>query len=42
MDFGSIASLPLVEETKHFIHVRSDNELLIKADGLSGKAVVAL
>jgi hypothetical protein len=42
MDFGSIASLPLVEETKHFIHVRSDNDLLIKADGLSGKAVVAL
>jgi len=31
-----------VEETKHFIHVRSDNDLLIKADGLSGKAVVAL
>ena len=42
MDFGAIASLPLVEETRHFIHVRSESDLLIKADGLSGKAVVAL
>ena len=42
LDFAKIASLPLVEETKHFIHVRSGEDLVIKADGLSGKAAVRL
>ena len=40
LDFEGILSLPKVEETKHFVHVRADNDLIVKADGLSGKAVV--
>ena len=40
VDFDSIMKLPLVKETKHFVHVRSDEELIVKADGLNGKAVV--
>jgi len=40
LDFDGILSLPKVEETKHFVHVRADNDLIVKADGLSGKAVV--
>ena len=32
--------MPLIEETKHFIHVRSERDLMIKADGSEGKAVV--
>ena len=39
-DYEEIRKLPLVEETKHFIHVRSERDLLIKADGSEGKAVV--
>ena len=40
LDFEGILSLPKVEETKHFVHVRADYDLTVKADGLSGKAVV--
>ena len=40
VDYEGIKKLHLVEETKHFIHVRSEKELLIKADGSEGKAVV--
>ncbi|MBP5552408.1 MAG: pyruvate, phosphate dikinase [Spirochaetales bacterium] len=40
VDFDSIMKLPLVKETKHFVHVRSDEDLIVKADGLNGKAVV--
>lgn len=40
LDFEGILSLPKVEETKHFVHVRSEEDLIVKADGLSGKAVV--
>ena len=42
LDFDAIRALKPVRETKHFIHVRSGSELYIKADGLSGKAVVCL
>ena len=41
LDYESIMSLPKVEETKHFVHVRADNDLIVKADGLSGKAIVS-
>ena len=41
LDFEGILSLPKVEETKHFVHVRTEEDLVIKADGLSGKAVVS-
>ena len=41
VDFDSILKLPLVRETKHFMHVRAPEDLIIKADGLSGKAIVA-
>ena len=40
--FEAIEKLPLVEETKHFVHVRTEDDLLIKADGMSGKAVVGI
>ncbi|MBQ7643475.1 MAG: hypothetical protein IJS84_00425, partial [Spirochaetales bacterium] len=40
VDFDSIMKLPLVQETKHFVHVRSEKDLIVKADGLNGKAVV--
>ena len=40
VDFDSIMKLPLVKETKHFMHVRSEEDLIVKADGLNGKAVV--
>ncbi len=41
-DFDAIAELPAVRETGHFIHVRAEKDLDIRADGLSGKAVVRL
>ena len=40
VDFDSILKLPVVHETKHFLHVQASEDLIIKADGLSGKAVV--
>ena len=42
LDYNSIMALPEVGQTKHFVHVRAENELVIKADGKSGKAVVCL
>ncbi len=42
LDFEAISALPLVEETKHFIHVKAENDLIVKADGLSGKAMVRI
>ena len=42
LDYNSIMALPMVGQTKHFVHVRAENELVIKADGKSGKAVVHL
>lgn len=41
VDYDRIGRLPLVEETEHFLHVRSERDLKIKADGLGGRAVVA-
>ena len=40
VDYEGIKRLAVVEETKHFIHVRSEKDLLIKADGSEGKAVI--
>ncbi|MGN1164198.1 MAG: PEP/pyruvate-binding domain-containing protein [Candidatus Ornithospirochaeta sp.] len=40
-DYERIRKLELIEETEHFIHVRAEKDLLVKADGLGGKAVVA-
>lgn len=42
VDFDRILSMELVRETKHFVHVHSEEALNIKADGLSGKAVVGI
>ena len=39
-DYEAIAGLPRVEETKHFLHVRADNPLVIKANGRTGEAVI--
>lgn len=40
VDYQAIAALDHVADTKHFMHVRAERDLQIKADGLSGKAVV--
>ena len=40
VDYQAISALNHVEDTKHFMHVRTAQDLLVKADGLSGKAVV--
>lgn len=39
-NYEAIKKLPKVEETEHFLHVRTANPLTIKANGLSGKAVI--
>ena len=40
--YEEIAKLNHVEETEHFLHVRSDDELVIKASGLESRAVIRL
>jgi len=40
LDYGKITRLETVEETEHFIHVRSKRDLVIKANGLEKKAVI--
>ena len=40
-DYERIRKMEVVEETDHFLHVRAKEDLLIKADGLGGKAIVA-
>ena len=40
--YDAIKALPNIEETKHFLHVRADNDLIIKASGLESKAVIRL
>ena len=38
--YEKIASMEIVRETEHFIHVRSEKPLIIKASGLDGRAVI--
>ncbi len=38
--YEEIASMEIVRETEHFIHVRSEKPLIIKASGLDGRAVI--
>ena len=40
IDFDAIRSLELIEESEHFIHVRSKKDLIIKVDGRGSKAVI--
>lgn len=40
INWDKLYSLKTVEETKHFLHLRSDKTLIIKADGLNGEAVI--
>ena len=40
IDWDRIREMEEVAETKHFVHVRSRENLIIKADGLGGRAVV--
>lgn len=42
MRYNDISSLPLVEETKHFIHVRAAEDLCIKANGREKKAIISI
>ena len=42
IDYGRIFSLPVVQETEHFMHVRAAKPLIIKADGLHGLGAVLL
>lgn len=39
-DYEAIRKLQIIDETKHFLHVRAAQPLTIRADGLSGKAVI--
>ena len=38
--YEKIAKLDKIEESKHFLHVRAEKNLIIKANGLTGKAVI--
>ena len=38
--YEKIAKLDKIEESKHFLHVRAEKSLIIKANGLTGKAVI--
>ena len=38
--FDEIAKLPVVKETEHFLAVRTEKPLVIKASGIDGKAVI--
>ncbi len=40
LSYDKIRELDIIEETKHFMHVRAERSLIIKADGLTGKAVI--
>ncbi len=40
MDYEKIASLPHTIETDHFLCVKSDKPLVIKANGLDGEAII--
>ncbi len=40
IDFDAIRRLELIEESEHFIHVRSKKDLTIKVDGRGSKAVI--
>ena len=40
MRFNEIAKLPLIRETEHFIAVKATAPLVIKANGLEGRAVI--
>ena len=39
--FDEIAKLPVVKETEHFLAVRTEKPLVIKASGIDGKAVIS-
>ena len=39
-DYEHIRGMEAVEETKHFLHVRSQKPLIIKANGLTGEAII--
>ena len=40
--YDKLRALPLVEETEHFIHARSETSLDIRANGLDKKAIIGL
>lgn len=40
IDFERIREFELIEESEHFIHVRSKKDLIIKVDGRESKAVI--
>ena len=42
LDFKKIAALPVVGETEHFIHVRTRQNLSVKANGFRGEGIVSI
>ena len=40
LDFSQLAKLTKVKESDHFIHYRSKDPLVIKANGLEQKAII--
>ena len=39
-NYERISSLPIIEETEHFIRVKANKPLIIKANGLLGEAII--
>ncbi|MCR5731712.1 MAG: DUF5752 family protein [Sphaerochaetaceae bacterium] len=42
VDYDKLKALPLVEETKHFLHVRNESALDIRVNGLDKKAIIGI
>ena len=42
LDFDALSRLPLVNESPHFLHYRTDEDLDIRANGLEKEAVITL
>ena len=40
LDFERLQKLPLIDQTHHFMHVRTEKPLVVKADGRSRLGVV--
>ena len=42
LDFDALSKLPVVSQSRHFLHFRTDSDLDIRANGLEKQAVITL
>ena len=42
LDFDALSRLPVVSQSRHFLHFRTDSDLDIRANGLEKQAVITL